>query len=121
MKISEEQVKAFNELRLKIGLVPYPKTKMQEMISKIIPCNDNYWSILTSMGIIEHIREGKKHYYMFTSSPIHLEKFNTYAKKCSEIIKKYGQKKTNNIEEAIKLLKENGYRIYKKIEKYEEI
>lgn len=119
MKVTEKECKAFNELRMRIGLIPYKKVQMQEMIAKIIPCNDNYWPILVKLGIVEHKREGKKHFYMFTSSPVHIEKFNEYSRECSRTCKDKNPKL--NIEEAIKLLKEAGYKIYKKIEKYEEI
>jgi hypothetical protein len=121
MKISKEQTQAFNELRIRKGLVPFCKQDMMAMIKPIIPVNDNYWKFLIDLGILEHKREGKKHYYMFTSFPIHVEKLHEYGKCCHEYNKRNKKEFTNCIQDAIDLLKENGYKIYKETITYEEI
>ena len=122
MKVTEEQVKEFNELRMRKGLVPYPKNQMIEMITSIIPFSKNYHKFLTDLKIIEHGRTGKQHWYMFTSTPVHKSKWDEFCRLVKEKNQKVlSNKKNPSIQDAINLLKESGYKIYRKIEKYEEI
>lgn len=122
MKITSIETKRFNEIRMEFAGKWFKKPEIQRIIEQVIPANNNYFPRLIELGIIERQKSGKGFIYKFTITPIHQEKLISYEKS----IRNYNKSKNNKnfeskIEEAIELLKENGFRIYKKVENYEEI
>lgn len=56
---------------------------------------------------------GRKQFYKFVDKPVHHDKMNNII---NEIRSQYNIKESKDpIEEAIKLLKENGYKIFKEV------
>lgn len=68
------------------------------------------------------VKRGK---YVFNPKPVHIERlqlaFDAYTKNANPRQYKTGKYTKVTIEEAIAILKENGYKVYKQIIKYEEV
>lgn len=113
-----EKTKALNQIRVvsKEYLVSRDSTK--EMFKKFgLPVSPNFFSSLVHYKVL--IKVSRK-YYSWDNNPIHHEKVNLVYAKYHSYQEKYAAKnpvanKKTKIEAAIKLLKNNGYIIYREV------
>lgn len=128
--IPADHIAALNTVKsaLVIKNMPFTKETLLEGLRNCgIPANSIFWNVLNSENIIARV---SKNTFAFTSKePIHVSVLARLYKKYQEIKKKYytkSQKQEKPIEkdliqEAIKLLKANGYKIYSVVTSLKEV
>ena len=135
LKIDENFVKKLNEMRMANLNSQYNITAIKDMFKKYLDIyvSGTWIMYLLKYKVINSVKIGKKCLYSFTTFPIHIEKVRTmYADIIAYNQEHYNKKKqvveepivvevSDPISEAIKLLKENGYRIYKQKITFEEV
>lgn len=126
--IDDTQVVKFNETRIEKAGQKLSKDSMKRELENLgFHTNQGRLSEMIKLGIIEKHRKGRKYAYSFTYSPVYKEKFHTWQDNCAKMWRK-NQKadkeiSVDKIQQAIDLLKQNGYTIYKRVitETFEEV
>lgn len=135
LKIDENFVKKLNAMRIDNLNGQYNLTAIKELFKKYLDIylSGTWVMYLLRYKVINSVKIGKKCLYSFTTFPVHIEKVkNMYADIVAYNKEHYNKKKqvveepivvevSDPISEAIKLLKENGYRIYKQKITFEEV
>lgn len=140
--IDTEFAKKFNSIRMKYCGQKLPKEKFKSIFKEELNLKiDSVWiSQFIKFEVIEKIKQNKKRGYVFSYKPVFIEKLkNIYSEvnkirnyyNRNQIMKKKAPKIESSIveevqiidpiEEAIKLLKNNGYKVYKPIIEFKEI
>ena len=142
-KIDTEFTKKFNSIRMRYCGQKLPKEKLESIFKEELDLKiDSVWlSKLIEAEVIDRVKSGKKRGYTFSYKPVFIEKlksihgevvktWNHYNR--NQNMKKNAPKETvtpvveevqivTPIEAAIKLLKDNGYRVFKTVINYEEV
>jgi hypothetical protein len=124
-ELAKKYAFAFNQVREEFAGVELSFNEMEEALKRTdcVPYNKAYIRAMRDAGVL--LQSGKK--LLFTDTPVH---FNTLAKVIEKFRKAhnayqkawYKNKTTKpTVEEAIAILKEAGYKIYKPSTTYEEI
>lgn len=141
--IDAEFTKKFNSIRMRYCGQKLPKEKLESIFKEELDLKiDSVWlSKLVEAEVIDRVKFGKKRGYTFSYKPVFIEKlknihnevvktWNYYNR--HQNMKKKAPKETvtpvveevqivTPIEAAIKLLKDNGYRVFKTIINYQEV
>ena len=149
-KIDTEFTKKFNSIRMRYCGQKLPKEKLESIFREELDLKiDSVWlSKLIEAEVIDRVKSSKKRGYTFSYKPVFIEKlksihgevvktWNHYNR--NQNMKKNAPKETvipimepvtpiveevqivTPIEAAIKLLKDNGYRVFKTVITYQEI
>lgn len=136
LKIDENFVKKLNEMRIDNINGQYNLTAIKDLFKKYLDIylSGTWVMYLLKYKVINSVKIGKKCLYSFTTFPVHIEKVKSmYSDIISYNQEHYNKKKVSVVEEpaivevsdpiseAIKLLKENGYKIYKQRITFEEV
>ena len=131
LNIDENFVKKVNELRIDNLNGQYNLAAIKEMFKEKlnIYLSGTWIMYLVQYKILNPVKIGKKYLYSFTTFPVHKEKLKNmyndilnYNRSHSKKVPQLTEVEVlNPIEEAIKLLKENGYKILKQTVEYKEI
>ena len=116
----EDLVKQLNEIKSFYKNIPVTKEKLQASLT-IFPKGAMFWQVFKNSFLV---REGKKTYRFKSEQPIYIKAVENCFDEYFKLVRKYNQPKEKtslSIESAIKLLKENGYKIYKQTIQYEEV
>ena len=116
----EDLVKQLNEIKSFYKNIPVTKEKLQASLT-IFPKGAMFWQVFKNSFLV---REGKKTYRFKSEQPIYIKAVETCFDEYFKLVRKYNQPKEKtslSIESAIKLLKDNGYKIYKQTIQYEEV
>ena len=149
-KIDTEFTRKFNSIRMRYCGQKLPKEKLESIFKEELDLKiDSVWlSKLVEAEVIDRIKSGKKRGYMFSYKPVFIEKLKNIH---SQVVKTWNHYNRNQnmkknapkepvtpivepvtptmeevqivtpIEAAIKLLKDNGYRVFKTIINYQEV
>ena len=148
--IDAEFTKKFNSIRMRYCGQKLPKEKLESIFKEELDLKiDSVWlSKLVEAEVIDRVKSGKKRGYTFAYKPVFIEKLKNIH---SEVVKTWNHYNRNQnmkknapkesvtpivepvtpiveevqivtpIEAAIKLLKDNGYRVFKTIINYQEV
>ena len=142
-KIDTEFTKKFNSIRMRYCGQKLPKEKLESIFREELNLKvDSVWlSKLIEAEVIDRVKSGKKRGYTFSYKPVFIEKLKSIH---NEVVKTWNHYNRNQnmkknapketvtpiveevqivtpIEAAIKLLKDNGYRVFKTVINYEEV
>ena len=129
MAISAEK---FNEVRMKYAGQKLEKDQLKEIFKNEIGfyLSNKWLSVLTDNKVLNPYKLGKKKAYIFSYSPIHKDRLHNMHTEVCKYMKEHNVKVIKEvpyievcdpIEEAVKLLKEQGYKIYKPTTTFEEV
>lgn len=119
----------FNEIRSVFANTELEKNELLEAFADV-HIKSHHIAAFVKHDVFTLHRLGNKCTYTVSSTPVYIEKLRTIYKEISNTMKQYNitnnKKKivtdsVNEIEAAIKLLKSNGYKIFKPTTSYEEI
>ena len=146
--IDAEFTKKFNSIRMRYCGQKLPKEKLESIFKEELDLKiDSVWlSKLVEAEVIDRVKSGKRRGYTFAYKPVFIEKLKNIH---SEVVKTWNHYNRNMkknapkepvtpivepvipiteevqivtpIEAAIKLLKDNGYRVFKTVITYQEI
>ena len=143
--IDAEFTKKFNSIRMRYCGQKLPKEKLESIFREELDLKiDSVWlSKLIEAEVIDRVKSGKRRGYTFSYKPVFIEKIKNIH---SEVVKTWNRYNRNQksmkknapkeetitpvaeevqivtpIEAAIKLLKDNGYRVFKTVITYQEI
>ena len=129
-------VVALNNIKKALELTNEPISK-EVLISSLkncgLPYNASYWTVFRNSGLIVNSSWGK--YYFAHKEPINLKalielhhrytaltrQYNQTKKLKKNPVQEYSPSLESQIQDAITLLKSNGYEIYKQVISYEKI
>lgn len=130
LKIDQEFARRFNTLRIEMQNEKLSKEQVIKLIRERVgfTVNSDWLAILIKYDILKRSRQGKKHFFTFSEHPVYVEKLRNLHKevkrnkiRVKEDITEDAITEADAIMEAIKLLKNNGYKILKQVINYEEI
>ena len=117
----KEHIAALNVIR--VGGGDFSRDELRKRFRLAgIPSNLLFWTVFSHSHLVEKV-EGKR--FRFIAKPIHYQEFakvyDVYRERCNVYSKRSSRKKKignleSNIQDAIQLLKDNGYTILKNIE-----
>lgn len=119
----------FNEIRSVFANTELEKNELLEAFAEV-HMKSHHIATFVKHDVFTLNRLGKKCTYSISSTPVYIEKLRTIYKEISNTMKQYNDvnskkkvvtESANDIEAAIKLLKSNGYKIFKPTTSYEEI
>lgn len=116
----EDLTKHLNEVKSFYKNIPVTKERLQASLT-LFPKGNTFWQVFKNQFLE---REGKKTYRFKSEQPIYIKAVETCFSEYFKLVRKYNQPKEKtslSIESAIKLLKENGYKVYKQTIQYEEV
>ena len=147
--IDAEFTKKFNSIRMRYCGQKLPKEKLESIFKEELDLKiDSVWlSKLVEAEVIDRVKSGKRRGYTFAYKPVFIEKLKNIH---SEVVKTWNHYNRNQknmkapkepvtpivepvtpimeevqivtpIEAAIKLLKDNGYRVFKTVINYQEV
>ena len=141
--IDAEFTKKFNSIRMRYCGQKLPKEKLESIFREELDLKiDSVWlSKLIEAEVIDRVKSGKRRGYTFSYKPVFIEKLKNIH---NEVVKTWNHYNRNQnmkknapkepvtpiveevqivtpIEAAIKLLKDNGYRVFKTVINYEEV
>lgn len=134
LNINEDFTIKFNGIRQKLVGRKMDKRELINIFKTEMNFNLNscWLKYLLKYGVLERVRSGFKHAFVFSYTPCHIQKLQIIQKEVlnyqnSHKMRKEPQACTDPVNQetevvaAIKLLKENGYKILKQTVTYEEI
>lgn len=113
-----EKTKALNKARIASKEYLVSRNGTKELFKKFgLPVSPNFFSSLVHYGVLVRV---SRRYYSWDNNPIHHEKVKLVYIKYHSYQEKYMAKnpvvsKEATIEAAIKLLKNNGYIVYREV------
>lgn len=116
----EDLTKHLNEVKSFYKNIPVTKERLQASLT-LFPKGSMFWQVFKNQFLE---RDGKKTYRFKSEQPIYIKAVETCLNNYLNMVRKYNQPKEKtslSIESAIKLLKDNGYKIYKQTVQYEEV
>ena len=142
--IDAEFTKKFNSIRMRYCGQKLPKEKLESIFKEELDLKiDSVWlSKLVEAEVIDRVKSGKRRGYTFSYKPVFIEKLKNihnevvktwnHYNRHQNMKKKKAPKETvtpiveevqivTPIEAAIKLLKDNGYRVFKTVINYQEV
>lgn len=149
--IDAEFTKKFNSIRMRYCGQKLPKEKLESIFKEELDLKiDSVWlSKLIEAEVIDRVKSGKKKGYTFAYKPVFIEKLKNIHSEVVKTWNHYNRNQKNMkknapkepvtpivelvtpimeevqivtpIEAAIKLLKDNGYRVFKTVITYQEI
>lgn len=129
INIDKDFCMKFNEIRNAFSDTELDKNELLEAFADI-HMKSHHIATFVKHDVFTLHRLGKKCTYTVSSTPVYIEKLRVIYKEISSTMKQYAQNKSenkpvvkcdNDIEAAIKLLKSEGYKIFKPTTSYEEV
>ena len=117
----------FNKLRMSVAGQKLSKKQLKSLFEEHLDTNLSpaWMHVLRKHEILLEHRKGRQHAFSFCCTPVHKEKMKSLLTEIKEYNKKHIKPKLaiqmDAIQDAINLLKENGYRILKPTTTFEEI
>lgn len=122
-EVTEDEIKGINWSRESMVGKEMTIAEAKDWLRKInLPNNPNFFSHMTK-GVNPPLVRVKRGIYVVNPKPIHIDRmkkvWQDYAN-CGKV-KKMTITQTADIDNAIKLLKDNGYKVFKPIVEYKEV